>query len=138
LLITLVANCSLPRCCDPPGGRRHRSAEKGRSGRTQQPAAMAEPPLMIKHATVRRLGRLDQACRHRAAAGRRTGCARCRSPNAGAAPLRKVLVDVYRELEFGWRPETLGSVTDLVPSLTMTDVEDAVVPAFGGAPDALG
>jgi octanoyl-[GcvH]:protein N-octanoyltransferase len=57
---------------------------------------------------------------------------------SGAAPLRKVLVDVYRELEFGWRPETLGSVTDLVPSLTMTDVEDAVIPALGGTPDALG
>jgi lipoate-protein ligase A len=53
---------------------------------------------------------------------------------SGAAPLRKVLVDVYRELEFGWRPETLGSVTDLVPSLTMTDVENAVVSALGGAP----
>jgi len=51
---------------------------------------------------------------------------------SGAAPLRKVLVDVYRELEFGWRPETLGSVTDLVPSLTTTDVEDALVPALGG------
>jgi octanoyl-[GcvH]:protein N-octanoyltransferase len=51
---------------------------------------------------------------------------------SGAAPLRNVLVDVYRELEFGWRPETLGSVTDLVPSLTMTDVENAVIPALGG------
>jgi hypothetical protein len=47
-------------------------------------------------------------------------------------------VDVYRELEFGWRPETLASVTDLMPLLTMTDVEDVVIPALGGAPHALG
>lgn len=53
---------------------------------------------------------------------------------AGAAPLRRVLTDVYRELTFDWRPGTLGAVEDLVPSITMAHVEHAVMTALGGAP----
>ena len=57
---------------------------------------------------------------------------------AGAEPLRQVLGEVYRELEFDWRPETLGAVEDLVPSVTMTGVEAAVVETLGGAGGAGG
>jgi octanoyl-[GcvH]:protein N-octanoyltransferase len=50
----------------------------------------------------------------------------------GAEPLRAVLVDVNRHLEFGWRPATMGAVTDLNAAVTVAEVETAVVRAFGG------
>ena len=50
---------------------------------------------------------------------------------SGAAPLRAVLGDVYRELGFDWRPETLGAVADLVPSVTMARVQAALAETFG-------
>lgn len=50
----------------------------------------------------------------------------------GADPLRSVLVDVNRHLEFDWRPATLGAVTDLRPEVTVPDVEAAVSHALGG------
>lgn len=50
----------------------------------------------------------------------------------GADPLRAVLVDVNRHLEFDWRPTTLGAVTDLAPQVTLPEVEAAVVDALGG------
>jgi octanoyl-[GcvH]:protein N-octanoyltransferase len=52
---------------------------------------------------------------------------------SGAAPLRAVLVDVNAALRFSWRPSTLGATVDLVPSVTVTDVQNAVLAAFGGA-----
>ena len=49
----------------------------------------------------------------------------------GAAPLRDVLTEVYGELGFAWRPATLGAAEDLVPSVTMAQVQHAVIDAFG-------
>lgn len=47
-------------------------------------------------------------------------------------PLRKVLTDCYAELGLGWDPRTAGAARDLVPGLSMADVEDAVLQAYGG------
>jgi octanoyl-[GcvH]:protein N-octanoyltransferase len=47
-----------------------------------------------------------------------------------AAPLRDVLVDVYRALELEWDPATVGAVADDVPDVTVDDVERAVVDAY--------
>jgi octanoyl-[GcvH]:protein N-octanoyltransferase len=47
-----------------------------------------------------------------------------------AAPLRDVLVDVYRALELEWDPATVGAVADDVADVTVDDVERAVVDAY--------
>lgn len=48
-----------------------------------------------------------------------------------AAPLRAVLVEVYRGLEVEWRPETLAAVEDLVAGATVDEVLAAVSSTLG-------
>jgi hypothetical protein len=55
----------------------------------------------------------------------------------GAAALRDVLVDVYAALELDMDPATVGGVADEV-SVSLEDVERAVLGAYGGDVAALG
>lgn len=48
----------------------------------------------------------------------------------GAAPVRSVLVDAYRALGLDWNPDTVGSVEDTVPGVTVDDVQRAVLDAY--------
>lgn len=47
-----------------------------------------------------------------------------------AAPVRKVLTEVYRALELPFEPSTAGAADDLVPGLTVTDVENALLAMY--------
>jgi octanoyl-[GcvH]:protein N-octanoyltransferase len=49
-----------------------------------------------------------------------------------AAPLRAVLTDVYAALGLTWEPATAGSAADLVPGVTVDDVEHALLAAYAG------
>jgi lipoate-protein ligase A len=49
----------------------------------------------------------------------------------GGERLRAGLVDVYRALELTWDPSTAGALDDVVPGLTLADVEDAILAARG-------
>lgn len=46
------------------------------------------------------------------------------------AAVRAVLTDVYAALELSWNPQTAGAVTDLVPGITLDEVESAVLDAY--------
>ncbi|BAS09230.1 hypothetical protein AHiyo4_26520 [Arthrobacter sp. Hiyo4] len=49
-----------------------------------------------------------------------------------SAPIRNVLTDGYAALGLEWDPATAGAANDLVPGLTVQDVEDAVIAAYAG------
>jgi lipoate-protein ligase A len=57
-----------------------------------------------------------------------------------SAPVRAVLEDVYAGLDLRWDPSTAGGIADEVPGVTVADVEQAVLTAYGdpaeGEPDA--
>jgi hypothetical protein len=46
------------------------------------------------------------------------------------APVRAVLVDVYRELGMDFDPATVGAVAEEVPAVTVAAVERAVLDAY--------
>ncbi len=48
-----------------------------------------------------------------------------------AESVRRVLIPVYEALGLAWRPETAGAVQDVVPSVTVEAVIEAVVAALG-------
>jgi octanoyl-[GcvH]:protein N-octanoyltransferase len=48
-----------------------------------------------------------------------------------AEPVRSVLIDVYRGLGLDWDPSTVGAVQDSVPGVTVADVRQAVLDAYG-------
>jgi lipoate-protein ligase A len=48
----------------------------------------------------------------------------------GTEPVRSVLVDAYRALGLDWNPDTVGSVADTVPGVTVADVQQAVHAAY--------
>lgn len=50
---------------------------------------------------------------------------------AGGDRVRAVLTDVYAALEQDWDPRTAGAADDLDPSLTVTEVESAVLQSIG-------
>ncbi|WP_420122834.1 lipoate--protein ligase family protein [Nakamurella sp.] len=50
----------------------------------------------------------------------------------GSAPVRSVLVDAYRALGLDWNPDTVGSVEDTVPGVSVADVHRAVLDAYAG------
>lgn len=45
-------------------------------------------------------------------------------------PLRAVLTEVYSALGLDWRPTTAGAAADLVPALTVEDVQRAILAAY--------
>jgi octanoyl-[GcvH]:protein N-octanoyltransferase len=47
-------------------------------------------------------------------------------------PLRAVLTEVYAALGLAWEPATAGAAQDLVPALTVDDVERALLAAYAG------
>lgn len=47
-----------------------------------------------------------------------------------SAPIRDVLVEAYAGLGLDWDPRTAGAVEDLVPGITVLDVENAVLAAY--------
>jgi lipoate-protein ligase A len=47
-----------------------------------------------------------------------------------AAPVRKVLTEVYRALELPFEPSTAGAADDLVPELTVATVEQALLAMY--------
>jgi lipoate-protein ligase A len=47
-----------------------------------------------------------------------------------AAPVRKVLTEVYRALELPFEPSTAGAADDLVPELTVASVEQALLAMY--------
>ncbi|MEA5455414.1 lipoate--protein ligase family protein [Sinomonas sp. JGH33] len=47
-----------------------------------------------------------------------------------AAPVRAVLSDVYRALDLPFEPSTAGAADDLVPGLTVDDVESALLAMY--------
>ena len=47
-----------------------------------------------------------------------------------SAPIRHVLTDTYAALGLGWDPATAGAAEDLLPGLTVADVEGAVLAAY--------
>ncbi|MBW4094789.1 MAG: lipoate--protein ligase family protein [Acidobacteria bacterium] len=49
---------------------------------------------------------------------------------ANAKPLREVLVESYAALGLDWDPTTAGAADDLVPGLTVTQVQDAVLAEY--------
>jgi hypothetical protein len=49
-----------------------------------------------------------------------------------SAPIRRVLTDSYAALGLDWDPATAGAANDLVPGLTVEDVQDAVIAAYAG------
>lgn len=49
-----------------------------------------------------------------------------------SGPLRAVLTDVYAALGLEWRPATAGAVEDLVPGITVDDVQDALLAGYAG------
>lgn len=49
-----------------------------------------------------------------------------------AASLRAVLADTYSALGLAWRPSTAGAAEDLVPGVTVDDVEHALLAAYAG------
>ncbi|HCN21797.1 MAG TPA: lipoate--protein ligase, partial [Arthrobacter bacterium] len=49
-----------------------------------------------------------------------------------SAPIRSVLTDSYAALGLDWDPATAGAANDLVPGLTVQDVQDAVIAAYAG------
>ena len=48
-----------------------------------------------------------------------------------SAPIRHVLTDTYAALGLDWEPATAGAVQDLLPGLTVDEVEGAVLAAYG-------
>ncbi|MFQ4149069.1 lipoate--protein ligase family protein [Arthrobacter sp. LAPM80] len=54
-----------------------------------------------------------------------------------SAPIRRVLVDSYAELGLAWDPATAGAAEDLVPGITVDDVEAAVLAAYSGHTELL-
>jgi octanoyl-[GcvH]:protein N-octanoyltransferase len=50
---------------------------------------------------------------------------------SGSEELREVLTPVYRELGLDWRPETAGSVSDVIPGASVDDLERALVARLG-------
>ena len=51
----------------------------------------------------------------------------------GSGLLRSALEPVYDALELAWRPETTGAIDDLVPGVTLDDVEAALLVEVGKA-----
>lgn len=49
-----------------------------------------------------------------------------------SVPIRTVLTDSYAALGLEWEPATAGAADDLVPGLTVQDVQDAVIAAYAG------
>ncbi|MGM9470767.1 lipoate--protein ligase family protein [Pseudarthrobacter sp. YS3] len=49
-----------------------------------------------------------------------------------SAPIRRVLTESYAALGLEWDPATAGAANDLVPGLTVHDLEDAVIAAYAG------
>ena len=49
---------------------------------------------------------------------------------SNSAPIRRVLTDCYSALGLDWDPATAGGAADLVPGLTVDDVEDAILTAY--------
>src|SRR5262249_21768175 len=49
----------------------------------------------------------------------------------GGDRLRAALTDVYAALDFAWDPSTAGALDDVVPGVTLADVEDAILAARG-------
>jgi octanoyl-[GcvH]:protein N-octanoyltransferase len=47
----------------------------------------------------------------------------------GGDRLRAALVDVYRELELAWDPQTAGALDDVLPGASMVAVEQALLAA---------
>jgi lipoate-protein ligase A len=47
----------------------------------------------------------------------------------GGARLRSALADVYRDLELEWDPTTAGALDDVLPGLSLGDVENAILAA---------
>jgi octanoyl-[GcvH]:protein N-octanoyltransferase len=47
----------------------------------------------------------------------------------GSARLRPALIDVYRALELEWDPTTAGALDDVVPGVSISKVEDAILAA---------
>ncbi len=47
-----------------------------------------------------------------------------------SAPIRDVLVDSYRELGLEWDPATAGAANDLVPGVTVADLERTVLECY--------
>ena len=47
-----------------------------------------------------------------------------------SAPIRSVLTGTYAALGLDWDPATAGAAQDLVPDVTVDDVEDAVLAAY--------
>lgn len=52
-----------------------------------------------------------------------------------SAPIRDVLVDTYDALDLVWDPRTAGAAEDLVPGITVDDVEAAVLAAYSSHVD---
>lgn len=50
-----------------------------------------------------------------------------------SAPLRAVLTDVYAALGLPWRPATAGAAEDLVPGVTVDDLEASLLAAYAAA-----
>jgi octanoyl-[GcvH]:protein N-octanoyltransferase len=49
----------------------------------------------------------------------------------GGARLRSALVDVYSALELDWDPSTAGALDDVLPSVAIGDVEEAILAVHG-------
>ena len=49
-----------------------------------------------------------------------------------SAPIRKVLTDTYAALGLEWDPATAGAANDLVPGLSVDDVERALLETYAG------
>ncbi|MDO5753859.1 lipoate--protein ligase family protein [Arthrobacter sp.] len=47
-----------------------------------------------------------------------------------SAPIRQVLMDSYAALGLDWDPSTAGAAEDLLPGLTVEDVESAILAAY--------
>ncbi len=47
-----------------------------------------------------------------------------------SAPIRQVLIDCYSALGLDWDPSTAGAAEDLLPGLTVEDVEAAILEAY--------
>lgn len=48
----------------------------------------------------------------------------------GSAPIRDVLIPVYRALKLDWDPRTTGALADNMPGVDITSVADSIVDAF--------
>lgn len=49
-----------------------------------------------------------------------------------SAPIRQVLTATYSDLGLDWDPRTAGAAADLLPHITVADVEAAVLAAYAG------